>query len=62
MARPLRFLPPDCPLVEVTCRTIHGRMLLRPSRELNQYILGVLARAARRYQVGVCAFIFLSVG
>ena len=60
MARPLRYLPPDCPLVEVTCRTIHGRMLLRPSRELNRRILGVLARAARLYDVGVCAFVFLS--
>ena len=24
VARPLRSLPPDCPLVEVTYRTIHG--------------------------------------
>ncbi len=60
MARPLRYLPPDCPLVEVTCRTIHGRMLLRPSRELNRRIIGVLARAARRYEMSVCHFVFLS--
>ncbi len=60
MARPLRYLPPDCPLVEVTCRTLHSRMLLRPSRELTRLILGVLARAAHRYEVGVCAFIYLS--
>ena len=60
MARPLRYLPPDCPLVEVTCRTIHGRMLLRPSRELKRRIAGVLARAAARYEVGVCSFIYLS--
>ncbi len=60
MARPLRYLPPDCPLVEVTCRTIHGRMLLRPSKELNRRVLGVLARSARLYDVGVCAFVFLS--
>ena len=60
MARPLRYLPPDCPLVEVTCRTIHGRMLLRPSRELNQRIVGVLARAAHLNEVGVCVFIYLS--
>ena len=60
MARPLRYLPPDCPLVEVTCRTIHGRMLLRPSKELNRRVVGVLARAARLYDVGVCAFVFLS--
>ncbi len=60
VARPLRYLPPDCPLVEVTCRTIQGRMLLRPSRELKRRILGVLARAANRYEVGVCSFIYLS--
>ena len=60
MARPLRYLPPDCPLVEVTCRTIQGRMLLRPSRELKRRIVGVLARAATRYEVGVCTFIYLS--
>ena len=60
VARPLRYLPPDCPLVEVTCRTIHGRMLLRPSKELNRRVLGVLARSARLYDVGVCDFVFLS--
>ncbi len=60
MARPLRYLPADCPLVEVTCRTIQGRMLLRPSRELKRRIVGVLARAAARYDVGLCAFVYLS--
>ncbi len=35
-------------------------MLLRPSRELKRRILGVLARAATRYEVGVCTFIYLS--
>ena len=60
VARPLRYLPPDCPLVEVTCRTLHGRMLLRPSHRLNELVLGVLARAARCYGMGVCAFVFLA--
>jgi REP element-mobilizing transposase RayT len=60
VARPLRYVPPECPLVEVTCRTIQGRMLLRPSRELNRRVVGVLARAVARYDVGVCAFVFLS--
>jgi REP element-mobilizing transposase RayT len=60
VARPLRYLPPDCPLVEVTCRTIQGRMLLRPSRELTRRIVGVLARAAARHEVGVCSFNYLS--
>ena len=54
-----RFVPPDC-LVEVTSRVIHGRFLLRPSRELNEIVLGVLGRAVNRYDVGVCAFVYLS--
>jgi len=32
-------------LVEVTYRTIQGRMLLRPSRSLNEIVVGALARA-----------------
>jgi REP element-mobilizing transposase RayT len=59
MGRPLRWIPPDS-LVEVTSRTIHGRFLLRPSRELNEIVIGILARAQLRYHVNLCAFIFLS--
>jgi REP element-mobilizing transposase RayT len=47
-------------LVEVTCRTIQGRFLLRPSRLLNSIIVGVLGRAQRLYRVEVHAFVFLS--
>lgn len=47
-------------MVEVTSRTIQGRMLLRPSAQLNDIIRGILARAARLYAVGVCAHGFLS--
>ena len=32
-------------MVEVTYRTIQGRMLLRPSRRLNEIVVGTLARA-----------------
>lgn len=59
MGRPLRFVPPKA-LVEVTCRTIHGRFLLRPSRDLNEIVIGILARAAARYDVKICAFAYLS--
>lgn len=59
MARDIRFVP-DGALVEVTCRTLHGRFLLRPSPRLEEITVGVLARAARRYEVKVCAFVFLS--
>ena len=40
-----RFIPSDGALVEVTYRTIQGRFLLKPSRPLNELVLGVLARA-----------------
>ncbi len=61
MPRPLRYVPPDS-LVEVTCRTLQGRFLLCPSRDLNEIVLGVLGRAAHRYRVKVCPFVYLSVG
>ncbi len=59
MGRDLRFIPPNS-LVEVTCRTLHGRFLLRPHRDLNPIILGVLARAQQHYGMTVCAFVYLS--
>jgi REP element-mobilizing transposase RayT len=35
-------------LVEVTLRTLHGRLLLRPSTRANDLIVGVIGRAQRR--------------
>jgi Transposase IS200 like len=60
MGRPIRFLPPETPLVEVTCRALQGRCLLRPSKRLNLTCVGVLARAARIYGMQVCGYSFLS--
>ncbi len=54
-----RWVPPGS-LVEVTQKTLHGRYLLRPSRELVDIFNGVLIRAAERYSVEVCAFVCLS--
>ena len=54
-----RWVPPNS-LVEVTSRAMHARHLLRPSRDLNDIFHGVLARAAERYGIGVCAFQALS--
>ncbi len=51
---------PSGKLVEITCRVMQGRFLLRPSRELNEILTGVLAKAARRYPVGVVAYHALS--
>lgn len=59
MGNPPRYVPGPC-LVEVTSRTIHGRFLLRPSRDLNDQIVGILARASRRYDVGVVHYIVMS--
>ena len=60
MPRRLRFVPPSGALVEITCRTVQGRLLLRPSPVLNEVTLGVLARAARLCAVEVHAYVFLS--
>jgi REP element-mobilizing transposase RayT len=60
MARKLRYTPEDGALFEITCRTIHSRFLLRPNLLLNEIVVGVLARAKRRYGVELSAFCFLS--
>ena len=60
MARRLRFIPEGGALVEVTCRTIQGRFLLKPTAELKPLILGVLGRAQRLYPLEIHAFVFLS--
>jgi REP element-mobilizing transposase RayT len=60
MSRPLRFIPEEGSLVEVTCRTVQGRYLLRPDPELDDILLGVLGRAQRLYPVEICGFAFLS--
>jgi REP element-mobilizing transposase RayT len=60
MGRPIRFIPPNS-VVEITCRTIQGRWLLRPSPVLNDLLLGVLGRAMSLHpEVRVHAFVFLS--
>ena len=60
MARKLRFIPEGGALVEVTCRTVHGRLLLKPTEELRPIVIGILARAQRLYPVELHAFVFLS--
>ncbi len=55
MPRDLRSVPPGS-LVEVTCRTIQGRYLLRPSPELNEIFYGVLGRALDHWKVGIVHF------
>lgn len=58
--RHLRFIPEEGALVEVTCRTLQSRYLLRPGPVLDDIILGILGRAQRLYSVTICGFSFLS--
>lgn len=58
MGHPYRFIPPDS-LVDTTLRAREGRLLLRPSSELNQILAGIVARAAELYPVKVCSCVFL---
>jgi REP element-mobilizing transposase RayT len=58
--RKLRFVPEGGTLVDITNRTIQGRFLFRPSRELNDIVLGVLGRAQRLHPVRVCHVVVLS--
>jgi hypothetical protein len=59
MSRPLRFVPEDS-LVEITTRTFQGRLLLRPSPELTDIILGVIGKAQALYGMTIHAFVYLS--
>jgi REP element-mobilizing transposase RayT len=59
MSRPLRFIP-DHFLVEITTRTLQGRLLLRPSPELNDFILGVIGKAQGTYKMTIHAFVVVS--
>jgi putative transposase len=60
MGRKLRYIPDGGALAEVTCRTLQGRPLLRPSPELNDIAAGILGRAQRLYPVDLVAFVQMS--
>jgi hypothetical protein len=60
MARGVRFVPEVGALVEVTVRTRHSRLVLRPSPALNEIVIGVLGRAQKRYGVLCCSVVFVS--
>jgi hypothetical protein len=60
MTRSLRYVPVAGSLVEVTTRTIHGRLLLQPTPPINQAVLGVLGRAQRIYGMVVHLVVVLS--
>jgi REP element-mobilizing transposase RayT len=58
--RRLRFIPEGGALVEVTCRTIHSRFLLRPDPAVNDIVVGVLGRAQQKYPIRICSYVFAS--
>jgi hypothetical protein len=60
VARKLRFIPEPGALVLVTTRVLHGRFLLKPCRELNDLLVGVLGRAQRLTSMEVCFYTFQS--
>ncbi len=60
VSRRLRFVPEGGALVEVTCRSIQGRFLLKPSPMLNELVVGVLGRAQELYPVEICGLVFTS--
>lgn len=59
MPRPLRFQPQRS-LLLITQRTFQGRLLLRPSPELNDLFIGLLARAQSVYPLEIHACVALS--
>ena len=56
MPRPLRFVPAGS-LVEITTRTLQGRLLLKPSPELIDLILSVIGKAQDLYKMTIHAFV-----
>lgn len=60
MPRSLRYVPASGTLVEVTARTVHGRLLLQPTPPINKAVLGVLGRAQRVYGMVVHFAVVLS--
>ena len=59
MTRKIRWIRPK-KLVEVTCRTVQGRFLLRPSPELKRRVIGALGRAQSLTGLEIHAFVFTS--
>ncbi len=59
MSRKPRCIPPGA-LTEITARTIGGRFLLRPSKEVNEILGGIIARYARIHEMPVVFWVIVS--
>ncbi len=60
MSRCLRHVPEGGAMMEITTRTIQGRFLLRPSKDLNEIVLGIVGRAQRYHKVELFGISVLS--
>jgi REP element-mobilizing transposase RayT len=58
--RKQRHIPEGGALVEVTCRTVNEQFLLTPDQGFNEIVVGVVARAKRRYPLKLCGLKVLS--
>ncbi len=57
--RPIRHVRPGS-VYEITTRTIDRTLLLRPSKEVNRIILGVIGRAQEQTGVKIYGLVFMS--
>ena len=57
--RPIRNVRPGC-IYEITTRTIDRTKLMRPSKEVNSIIVGVIGRAQEQTGVKIYALVFMS--
>src|SRR4051794_30414167 len=60
MARKLRHIPAPNTLVSITCRTVQGRFLFKPSLDFNLLFLGILGRVQRQHNLILNAVSVLS--
>ncbi len=60
LGRNLRYLPRSRMLVEVTCRTLQSRYLLRPGKRFNEIFIGCLAKARSLSAVDIHAVVVAS--
>jgi len=58
MPRPPLYLPTPC-IVEVTVRTVQGRPLFPPTRQVRERVNGVLGRALQLYPIDMHLYTFM---
>lgn len=59
MGRNPRFILPNS-LQHVTDVTFQNRRFLRPSKEVNRLVLGIIGRAQKKYDMPICAVVAMS--